>query len=88
MRDNMQAPDQVGVRWHIGVQPAEPSLYWILDFAFLLAVLYRFAFFSRPLIRLGGFLAREGDFANDRTEPRFHPGNSLATVEWWWEPRY
>lgn len=54
MRDSMRVPDQVGVRWHIGVQPAEPSLYWILIFAFCLQF-YIALLFLRPLIRLGFF---------------------------------
>lgn len=55
-----------------------------IDFCFLLAVLYRFAFFASP-DSVGVFflsLVRESDVANDHTEPRLRPGNSLATVEW------
>lgn len=51
--DSMQVPDQVSVRWHIGMQPEEPSLYLISVFAFLPAVYITLCFFfSRPLIRL------------------------------------
>lgn len=50
--DSMQVPDQVSVRWHIGMQPEEPSLYLISVFAFCLG-LYNALLFSRPLIRLG-----------------------------------
>lgn len=43
--DSMQVPDQVSVRWHIGMQPEEPSLYLISVFAFLPAVYITLCFF-------------------------------------------
>lgn len=86
----MQGPDQVGVRWHIGVQPAVPSLYWISVFAFFTSGLYiTLLFFVSPDLA-GFFWNGEGDMsfvANERTGSGFRKGNSLATVEWW-EPRY